>query len=1064
MADDLKPMLAKLLRTGGEKRFHFVYGLGKRKDKSDGELVIRPKKLVHTEADKELVAPAHEYYEGICWTGNGPANAHTVYFKAIGKQLSMALVAKMALTAKHIAARQYDFQLPSSQEAARGETLAEHVNDDDLAPPEAEDDGNVAPVPQDVQTVAPPSQAPARQPPDGKALFEARLKSLLPRVVEAQKGNHDIGHAAKVLIDEAEAFAHNHDFFNASAQLDRVERLLQQPTPQAPAPSRAELVQGLESLKHSLEKALAAKGPDAPRIKALAVAFNGLLNHGDHAQAAKVLDELAELLDRAPLPGPAPDLSDRLDAVAERMRQNPALSHLELEFREAEDLVEANDERAPILVQNLERKIVKAMTPPGPAPTDTSNAPPSALFEEFNELRDAVSEELVRLTAFLPEKLVAELNGKYDAAVRQARSIDDAATGEALQGLRALQEQLQSQAGRFARLETLGLRIRITKRLKDWAGLLEPAKRDAFNERLEQLEDKNSPDPEAQLEGLRVLDKELSQAIAEQEKKINDFIVDRKMTEPFVTRAMALCAGKPDKKTDLDELQRLRKMIDRGTDAADQPLDLEKLRDLLGKLSERASNILKDYTTSDFVKQQEESMPVPADSLTVGEELGKGHYSKVHSLNAQPGAAPVGAPSLVGKPFDASNRNQLASMQNEAEVYAFVGEHPNIAKCYGIQQIGDQQMLVMEEVKGNDLNKVFKGLEKKLRAGEIGRAEYLAGIQHLLKGTLQGLAHFEACHMVHSDIKGDNIRFNAETQQPMLIDMGLAVDEGEKRSIGFIPNFPPEAHLDREDNPWATYEVTTAWDSFAVGKLLFPLLERMPDSPQKYQFVNGLGKARRAKMLEEGAYAPIKLSASDLQKGSRAVLEKNADGSFTAKTDGEGNLVDPTLRKAERDGQVRPGEYHAMTNYVDFMNKLTHPDPKQRMSPKDALKEPFMTQPLTDDLDLTTLFGPKPSDLPPPQPQAVQGADDDPFDDTATPGVTPFAYAGEQPESDLGAPELNPFGYAGESGEQSTFPEGELDSSQRMDSPQQLNPNRSTESPQQRKEATYAGDREKGGE
>jgi hypothetical protein len=124
MADDLKPMLTKVLASGGEKKFFFAFGSGKRKDgKGEGELAVsgqKPKKA----AIEGALADCKEVFEGCCWTGNGPDNKDTVYFQGNGKKLSTGVVAKMALTAKRVTANQYDFQIPSAEEESRVAKLA----------------------------------------------------------------------------------------------------------------------------------------------------------------------------------------------------------------------------------------------------------------------------------------------------------------------------------------------------------------------------------------------------------------------------------------------------------------------------------------------------------------------------------------------------------------------------------------------------------------------------------------------------------------------------------------------------------------------------------------------------------------------------------------------------------------------------------------------------------------------------------------------------------------------------------------------------------------------------
>ena len=159
-------------------------------------------------------------------------------------------------------------------------------------------------------------------------------------------------------------------------------------------------------------------------------------------------------------------------------------------------------------------------------------------------------------------------------------------------------------------------------------------------------------------------------------------------------------------------------------------------------------------------------------------------------------------------------------MEHEAKIYARVGDHPNIVRCFGIHDIADapvpvasasaayessseyssseddrtQQMLVMEQVKGQNVDKTFSDLGERYKKNQISRKEYLGSIQHLMRGALQGLAHFEALGVVHRDVKGDNIKFNEETGEAVLIDMGLALEEGPlpQGSKVFDPTSPPE--------------------------------------------------------------------------------------------------------------------------------------------------------------------------------------------------------------------------------------------------------------------------------
>src|SRR5262245_49652357 len=120
MADDLKPMLAKVMSSAGKKKFYFAYGMGKRKDgKGDGTLMVGNKKLKPEEAEEDL-EKAGQTFAGTCW---GSPDGSVVYFAGKGKKLSPMIVAKMSLTAKRQAGKQYDFQVPSEEDEAKADAI-----------------------------------------------------------------------------------------------------------------------------------------------------------------------------------------------------------------------------------------------------------------------------------------------------------------------------------------------------------------------------------------------------------------------------------------------------------------------------------------------------------------------------------------------------------------------------------------------------------------------------------------------------------------------------------------------------------------------------------------------------------------------------------------------------------------------------------------------------------------------------------------------------------------------------------------------------------------------------
>ncbi|MCI0684622.1 MAG: hypothetical protein L0Y71_21135 [Gemmataceae bacterium] len=385
MADNLlRPMLTKLLASKGEKKFFFAYGAGKRKDgKGDGELAVRRKRFKKQEVGGELVE-SKQVFEGICWVGKGEADAETIYFQAKGKKLSPMIVAKMALTAKRTAGRQYDFQLPSPDEEARAGNL-EDQTDANGAPGEELDVPE--PLIVDAAGVVPPP------PPDGAVAFKARLQALMPRVLEARKSNPAIAGDLQRRLTEATALAGQKDFVQAGALLNRVEQLLEDMT--AAASSGAAVVQRFNALTSSLKAALAAKGPDLARIQALAAAVGGLLKNKDYAQASKVLDELAPLL----AAGATPE-DDAQPALAEAEADRAPVSNVVL--TQARLAWDAARTKIQVDLQKLEQAILDAAA-------GQSEYDPDAVAIGARRLHGILDELDARLIDKLDEALNAQV-------------------------------------------------------------------------------------------------------------------------------------------------------------------------------------------------------------------------------------------------------------------------------------------------------------------------------------------------------------------------------------------------------------------------------------------------------------------------------------------------------------------------------------------------------------------------------------------------------------------------------------------------------------------------------
>jgi ubiquinone biosynthesis protein UbiJ len=316
-------MLAKVLASGGAKKFYFAYGTGKRKDgKGDGELAVSGTKPKKTAIEGEL-SDCKQVLEGVCWTGKGPNDAQTVYFQGKSTKLSATVVAKMVLTVKRVSGRQYDFQVPSPEEEARVANLKEGEGDEiPVAPP------------------APPA------PPDGKAPnLEARLKALLVR--QKVLLDKDLSLKEKLLPFYQQAWALMKSGKPGAAEaLDKFEAALNavslaatQETPPTSKSGDKPLSGSLESMTY--QRVLAALMPRYDQARVINAELvrqmekiEALAKANRYADALEILDQLEIDVDRtlASVPKPAAtgdQFKARLKALLPKynaaIKEDPAL-------------------------------------------------------------------------------------------------------------------------------------------------------------------------------------------------------------------------------------------------------------------------------------------------------------------------------------------------------------------------------------------------------------------------------------------------------------------------------------------------------------------------------------------------------------------------------------------------------------------------------------------------------------------------------------------------------------------------------------------------------------------
>jgi serine/threonine protein kinase len=265
------------------------------------------------------------------------------------------------------------------------------------------------------------------------------------------------------------------------------------------------------------------------------------------------------------------------------------------------------------------------------------------------------------------------------------------------------------------------------------------------------------------------------------------------------------------------------------------------------------------------------------------------------------------APRLVLKVANKDVLNRFETMlAHEAEFYKKLGDHPNIARCYGFQEYESQDSngtkvkvvgMVLETLSGGSVNAGMKKMQKDLETGKMTPEDYFGTIQFTLVRTLEALEFIAAKGYVHLDIKPDNIMFDGKRGEVKLVDMGTVTFDGDSGAAGTHGFQAPEVD--------GSHMVSSKADIFSVGAMAYEA---------------GMGK--------RFDYNPKVPGQEDWKDRS----------GFGAATGGDAKAL-----------HAEGGEPEVMQKYIDFVNRLMHPDPAQRLSARDALNDPFLKDRLIDD-------------------------------------------------------------------------------------------------------------------
>jgi len=165
------------------------------------------------------------------------------------------------------------------------------------------------------------------------------------------------------------------------------------------------------------------------------------------------------------------------------------------------------------------------------------------------------------------------------------------------------------------------------------------------------------------------------------------------------------------------------------------------------------------------------------DDLTLIKGLGKGAFGEVY-LTSKQGSQEKFATKKIDKKY-AANPKAKKYIDNEIKILKEI-DHPNIIKLYDVKENNQNYYLVMEYCNGGGLSDCLEYHIKQFRkpfSEEI--------VQYLMKQIVSGLRYLHGKHILHRDIKLDNIlvKFDSEEDRQKknmlkakvkIIDFGFA--------------------------------------------------------------------------------------------------------------------------------------------------------------------------------------------------------------------------------------------------------------------------------------------------